>query len=165
MTEILELNEPVIRALVTRLETTLPALVDQLNAETADDYQITAPAKVLPYIPSPGILTEWPTIGVQHMPVKLEDDTGFAATSVSGLAIVTFLVEADLDALAWKLIRYSRVVATAALEGRHLDEGAWGTRLLATQPGPTLGDSEDPEKVKTYMSWIGVVIEAKADEG
>jgi hypothetical protein len=163
--EILALNEPVIRALVARLEDRLPAMIDQINAEASDDYEIAPPAKVLPYIPSPGVLTEWPTVGIQHLPVRLEDDTGFSATSVSQLAIVTFLVDADLDALAWKLVRYERAVASAALENRHLDDGAWGTRLLSTQPGPTLGDSEDPERVKTYMSWTGVLIEAKADEG
>lgn len=160
----LQLNEPVIRALVDRLTADLPATVAEINAGVTDGYLIDPPAQVLPMVPSIGLLTDWPTVAIQDLPTHLQDDIGSSATTVAELAIVCFLVDSDLQALGWKLRRYARALATVALAGRNLGDGAWGVTFRGTQPGPTLGDAEDPANVKTYTSWTSVVIRAKRDE-
>lgn len=163
--DVLDLNEQVVKAVLARLENRLGDYIDEVNAGVSDGYEIEPPAVIFPSIPNIGLLTQWPSIGIQDVSANLEDDIGWAATGVCDLAVLAFLVDPDTIALGWKLRRYSRALASCLLEGRQLTEGGvWGVTFQGVRPGPTLGDAEDPEGVRTYTSWIGVLIRTRSDE-
>lgn len=157
---VLALNEPLVAALVDRLVAELPDAVDELNAAVTDGWTIDHPAEVLPYVPSPALLTDFPTLGIQDFPSRFEDDIGSSATAVHRLGVVFFLVDADLGGLALQLRRYARVVATVALRSRQLGP-AWSVTLDQYVPGPTLEDEEDP---RTWLSFAAITIDAKVTE-
>jgi hypothetical protein len=162
------LNETTVRAVKTRLEADLEAEIAQINAAATDDFTIAEPAQVLDYIPYPQILTVFPTIGIGDGVSTFEDDQGNSATGRHELLVVVYLQNADQEALAWQLRRYLQAVTRVVLAGRTLNDtlsgAGWGTGLVRISPGPTLADNEDPEAVKTWMSWGGIVIWAKRDE-
>ncbi len=162
------LNELPVRALKQRLEASLPAEIAAINATVTDGFVIAEPKQVLDYIPYPQVLTDYPTIGIGDGGSTFEDDEGFSATGRHELLIVCYLQHSDQRALAWQLRRYLQAITRVALAGRTLSDtlsgAAWGTGLVRISPGPTLGDSEDPELVRTWMSWAGVLIWAKRDE-
>jgi hypothetical protein len=159
------LNEPAVQAVIARLETNLTDALTVVNSRNDDGYEIEKPVQILPFIPPPDWLNDFPTIGIGDGASGFEDDTGFAATGRHELLIVIYLQHADQDALAWQLRRYTQAVAGVVLAGRNLEaEGAWGTGLVRISPGPTLGDNEEPEAVKTWVSWAAVQIWAKHEE-
>lgn len=155
------LNEPIIVALVARLQADLPAQIAAVNARTTDGIQITMPGEILDFIPPPGVLTSYPTIGIGDAPAKFEDDIGSSATGVFEILIVVYEQAGDQRELAWKLRRASQAVTSVALAGRQLGPG-WGVTLREVSPGPTLGD--DAENPQEWMSWVGVRIVVKTDE-
>lgn len=157
-----DLNEPVVTALRDRLEAELPAAVAEVNAAVTDGITIEPPAQVLDYVPNLEELTVFPTVAIQDLPSRFEDDIGSSATGRHQLQIVTFVAVPELRALAWSLRRHARAVATVALAGRSLPPAGWGTTLERVDPGPTLSQEEGP---RTWMSWVGVVINARTDEG
>lgn len=160
-----QLSEPIVRGLVDRLETDLPATIDELNAE--GDVELDPPAEVYPHIPSVGLLRNWPAIGIQHLPTGLEDDIGSSAVARVELAVVAFEADPDLATLGWKLIRWERAITSVVLAGRELGVGgadAYSVNHLGSRPGPTLGDSDDPAAVRTYSSWIGVLFAFRREE-
>jgi hypothetical protein len=160
-----QLTEPVVRALVDRLETQLPEVIDELNAE--GDVELSVPEEVYPHIPSVGLLRHWPAVGIQQLPTGLEDDIGSSAVARVELAVVAFEADPDLGTLAWKLIRWERALTTVVMAGRQLGVGgvdAYSVSHLGSRPGPTLGDSDDPETVRTYSSWIGVLFRFLREE-
>jgi hypothetical protein len=166
---LLQLNEPILTALIARLGDDLPDAIDEINAETDDGIDLELPPtdRILPFIPSIGILRQWPVIGVQHLPGTFRDDIGSAAEYATQFAVLVFDTDADLVRLGWKLVRWERALASVVLAGRELGTGgeaAYSVQLVNTRPGPTLGDAEDPDKVKTYTSWTGVVIACSRDE-
>lgn len=160
------LNEPILRACVVRLTTELPATIAEINAETADGIDLEMPPadRILPIVPSLGTLRQWPVIGMQHLPGELTDDIGSSAVWVAQICVLAFESDADYLRLGWKLIRWERALESVLLEGRTLGADAFSVQGKGTRPGPTLGDSEDPEKIKTYTSWTGVIIEVRAEE-
>ena len=168
----MRLNEPVVRALLERLEAELPAVIAEINTDVPDDEEIEAPKALFPIVPPPGLLVDYPAIGIRHLPSRLEDDTGSSATGVHELAIIYFLVNTDPVLLGWQLVHYAQAISTVALRGRFLGDasgsaaggGAWGVTYRNWLPGPTLGDSDEPENVKTYLSYGAVVIVAKREE-
>ena len=178
----MQLNEPVVRALVARMDSSvavadakLSAYITAINAEAqtvSDGYAIQNPAKVYPFIPPLGLLTEFPTIGIQSLPGRLEDDTAHAAVHVARELVVVYLTNADHVALSWQIRRYVRALGSCArysgaLEGGGGadDGGAWVVNTVSYDYGPTLGDTDDPKRVpKEYLTWAGVLVEAKRDE-
>jgi len=161
---LLTLNEPVVHALVARLGDRLPAIVTELNAATSDGFTIEEPVAVLDYVPPLAELDGigYPTVAISDLPSRFEDDIGSSATGRHRLQVVCFVANTDPRALAWQLRRYSRAVATAALEGRSLPPDVWGSLLVRVNPGPTLEDEEDP---RTYLSWTAVELDFRTDEG
>jgi hypothetical protein len=160
----MELNEPVIRALHQRLVDELPTAAAAVN-ERVDD-GILLPdldtTQVLTHIPPPSERLQPPTIGIGDGPSELEDDEGFAATGRHELLIVVYEQSSDQDALAWLLRRWTSAIATVALRGRNLGDGAWGTGLIKSVPGPTLVDN--PDNPQEWLSWSGIRLWAKRDE-
>lgn len=162
-----KLYEPIKHAIIDRLENDLPAVIDEINAEADDGYELRVPEAIFPHVPSVGLLRTWPTLGIQKLPGALEDDIGSSAVARCELAVLAFDQSADLLELGWRLERWERALATVLLAGRELGQGgdaAYSVSLVATRPGPTLGDAEDPAQVKTYTSWCAVVIRCLRDE-
>jgi hypothetical protein len=156
------LNEPVIDALVARLNTDLAAQITAVNGEHSDSFTVETPAQVLDFVPPRSHLSKFPTIGVADGPSRFEDDIGGSATGRHEIMVLVFLQDEDQRGLARKLRRYSQAIVRTVLAGRNLGSGAWGTGLVSVVPGPTLGDH--PENPRTFMSWTAVTIWAKKEE-
>jgi len=162
-----QLSEPIVRAVLARLEDDLPAVITEINAESTDGYDLREPEAIYPHIPSVGLLRLWPSLGVQELPLTLRDDIGTSALASVELAVVAFDQSPDLAELGWRLRRWERALATVLLAGRELGTAGSAAHLVTlstTRPGPTLGDHEDPEKVKTFSSWTAVVIHCEREE-
>lgn len=155
------LHEPIIDALVTRLQADLPAAIATLNGTVTDGWPLEEPAQILDYVPTDGRLGAFPTIAIQDVGVTLENDVGSSAESRTELGIVYFLRQQDPQGMARQLRRYGRVIASVALAGRSLPPQGWGTGYVRWVPGPTLEVQEDP---RTWMTWAAVIIWAKGDE-
>lgn len=160
--------EPLVDALVTRLQTNLAATVTEINAATTDGYTITAadPAWILPYPPQPEMLTQVgapgvPVIGVQAMPATYTDDIGTSLTGHYTLGILCFLADADQKGLVRRLGRQLQAITTVALSGRNLGAAAYGTTLRRVVPGPSIDVQENP---RTWISWGCVEINALTAE-
>lgn len=158
------LNEPVVKAVHERLSGGLPAAIAAINAVVTDGITIENPVEVLDYIPPPGLLTAFPTIGIGDAPSTFEDDQGFSATGRHQLLVVAYVQNDVQGALAWQLRRYAQAIVRVVLDGRNLGDAAWGTGLVGVYPGQAFADNEDPDHVKTWMSWVGVRMWAKRDE-
>lgn len=170
------LTEPVVKAILARLED--PA---QLNTEIAsiaagvtatDEAQSlipVQPANVWDFVPPLTFLTDFPTMGIQDMGTRLEDDTGHSATGRHVFGVVIFCSHPDQHILAWMLRRYAQAVTRVLLAGRGFAEAAdaagraaaWATGLDSIAWGPTLGSTTTP---KTWMSWCVVAIWTRREE-
>jgi hypothetical protein len=158
----IQLVEPVVAALRARLEQDLPAEIDAQNAEIQDGYELDYPGEgcVLDFVPPPTQLWSFPTVGIQLGPSRFEDDNAFTATGVYNLTVVCFVQASEQQALARLIMRYARCITRVALRDRTLPP-AWGTTLVQVDWGPTMTDTENP---RSYLSWFGVTIQAKAEE-
>lgn len=161
----LKLNSPVIVALRQRLVDDLPTVIAEINADVTDGFEIPSiePASILSYIPPPSDRLQPPTIGIGDGKSLFEDDIGSSATGRHELLVVVYEQASDQERLAETLRRWTQAIATVALEGRRLGDGAWGTGLIGTAPGPTLTDN--PEDPREWFSWSGLRLWAKRDEG
>lgn len=166
----MRLSSGVVRACIERLDQDLPAVIAEINADVPDGEEIEAPKAIFPIVPSPGLLVDYPAVGFRWMPSRLEDDTGGSATGVHELACVYFLVNPDLELLGWQLAHYASALTTVLLRDRRIGsgaangDGAWGVTFVNWLPGPTLGDADDPEQVKTYLSYGAIVLRFKREE-
>lgn len=156
------LNEPLITGLVARLQSDLPGEVAAINAQGRDDVVLRGPLpeNIRDFVPSPELITDTPTLGIQELPSTAVDDIGSSFTGVHQLAVVVFYTETELRRLAWSLRRYMQAITTVALEGRQIGD-AWAVVFKGTVPGRTLERAENPG---TYMSWSAVRLEARREE-
>lgn len=162
--------EAIANALVARLISDLPGQIDTINSQVTDGYTIDymGDDRVLDFIPGPGELSAGvPVIGIEDGIGRIEDDIGFAATGVYGFSVYTFDQDPEKVALARKLRRWQRALASALMRDRRLSDGSgavgWGITLARWLPGDTLG-VEDPDRGKTWLSWAGVEVVCKSDE-
>jgi hypothetical protein len=158
------LNQPIIVEVQQRLNSDLATNIAAVNAEQTDGFDVEVPGteEIFDYIPPPGLLTAFPSVGIGDGPSRFEDDIGSSATGRHELLIVAYEQDADQRALAWKLRRHCQAIVRTILDGRNLDSAAWGTGLVAIRPGPTIED--DPDNPKVWTSWSGVHIWAKKEE-
>lgn len=162
-----KLNEPIIKALQARLTADLPAeLAARAAGLPAEEAALLGPpAVVYDFVPTPGLLTQWPTVGLVDETSDLEDDTGSSVTGKHNVGIIVFLQSPDQRLLAWGLRRYAQACLAVALRERKLGngsaDGAWGTGGGKVRWGPTLGDENDP---KSIMSWVVVSFWARREE-
>jgi hypothetical protein len=85
-------------------------------------------------------------------------------------SVLWFLQDANQDALTKKADRMLRAVASCVLEGRSWGDGdglPWPGSITVRDiiPGDALGDrpsANDPPKA--YLTWGGIVVQAKFDE-
>lgn len=170
------LTEPAVKAILARLEDPL-----QLNAEIASiaagvgptdeaaSLVPVAPEQIFDFVPPPSFLTAFPSIGIQDMGTRLEDDTGHSATGRHVFGVVIFCSDPDQHLLAWQLRRYAQAVTRVLLAQRSIPEAAdaagrsaaWGTGLEQIAWGPTLGSTAAPQ---TWMSWCVVSIWTRREE-
>lgn len=160
MATLFPLSEPVVMAVVDRLELELEAVVDEINATATDGIVIPQVEEVLDYIPSVRELTRFPTVAVQEIATDFEDDVGWGATGVHRLVVVCFYQHADQRTLARSLRRYAKAIANVVLRTRQIGP-AWGVVLDGTVPGPTLGSREEP---RSWMSYVGVAVTLKDEQ-
>jgi hypothetical protein len=161
--------EPVIAALKARLDEDLPTAVDTVNATVTDGTLIEQPQQILDYIPHPGILTAYPTIGISEGIGRWADDIGVEVTGLHELSIVAFLQADDQQTLVRQLRRTRAAILACVMDGRVLEDAtdptrnrAWGVLLRQIIPGPSL-EVTTPEQVVWWMSWVRIVIEARSD--
>lgn len=125
------------------------------------------PEQIWDFVPPPSFLTAFPTLGIQDMGSRLEDDTGHSATGRHSFGVVIFCADPDQHILAWQLRRYAQAVTRVLLRGRSFDEtspplqAGWGAGFESIAWGPTLGSSATP---KTWMSWCVVGIWTRREE-
>lgn len=159
MTALIQLEERVYDAIVTRLKAGLGAAIDQINAADTKGFTIERNVLVLDYVPTPRELNVFPTVALQDGPTDMEDDTGEGGTAVCSFNLVCFYLHADQRQLAVGLRRYRQAAASVALEGRAFGP-IWSIQFMGTIPGPTLGRGEDPRE---WMSYCGIALECKAE--
>jgi hypothetical protein len=157
-----KLSEPLVTALVTRLQTDLPAKVAEINAAATDGIVLPLPAasRIYDFPPQGELLTDFPVIGIQDFPSTFDDDIGSSVTGNHALGVIVWVSSADQRTLAMMLRRYCQAVTTVALEGRFIGD-AWGTLLRRVYPGPTIDAEEDP---RTWVSFAVVEISARRSE-
>jgi hypothetical protein len=162
--ELLDLNEPAVHAVVGRLRERLGDVIAELNTGVEDGITIEPPTdeQILDFVPQLELLVDFPTIGIQDLPSKFEDDIGSSATGRHLLGVVIFHANPDQRELAWQLRRYARAVASCVLAGRVIEPDVWGVLLDKVEPGPTLSHEENP---RTYMSWTAVTFDLRTEEG
>lgn len=160
----LRLIEPAVDALLSRLQSDLPAAVTTVNGEHSDGYTIEAPAQVYDFVPPESMLTDFPTVGITHVDGRFEDDIGSSATGVYRLAVYTFVQDSDQEALAKKIRRTTLAVARVVLASRNFGTGSgvpWGVTVDRIDYGPALADTDKPE---SYMSFSVLTVQVKLDE-
>lgn len=159
MTAIIQLNERVYDAVIARLVAGLPAVITAINAADTKGIQLKQVADVLDYVPTPKILTDFPTVALQDGPTEMEDDTGEGGTAVCRFNLVVFHMHADQRQLAIGLRRYLQAVTSVAIEGRAVGP-IWGMTFDGLIPGPTLGRGEEPRE---WMSYAGIALRCMAE--
>src|SRR5436305_12210095 len=122
------LTAPALLALLARLKDP-----SQLNAQVADIASHVGPTdeaaslvaidplNIHDFVPPPSFLTAFPTLGIQDMGSRLEDDTGSSATGKHSFGIVIFCSDPDQRLLAWMLRRYAQAVVRTVIAGRVLE--------------------------------------------
>lgn len=168
------LTEPGVKAILARLEDPLQLNVEIANiaagVSAADEKASLVPvpaANIWDFVPPPAYLTDFPTIGIQDMGSRIEDDTGSTATGRHSFGVVLFCSDPDQHILAWQLRRYSQAIVRVLLRGRAFDEttppmqAGWGTGFESIAWGPTLGSTATPQ---TWMSWCVIGIWARREE-
>lgn len=161
MTPLVNLNESYVNAIVAQLDANLSTVIDELNATAPDDtYTILHARQVLDYVPSPELLTAFPTIGVEDLPATFTDDLGSSMTTIPQQAVMVFIADPELAGLARKLRRYQQAILSTLLADRTLGDKVWGLEPVRVVPGPALGTEDKPQ---TYMSWSAVVLRANVE--
>lgn len=172
MTTLLNGYEPAVLALHDRLTGSLNTYVDAVNDQSADTTLVdhVDVANILTYIPPLDLVRVFPTVGIGRLPGRLEDDLSHSATGVYRFSVLWFLQDANQDVLVKKADRMLRAVVSCVLEGRAWGEGPgtpWPGSVTVRDiiPGDALGDRpsrNDPPK--SYLTWGGIVVQAKFDE-
>jgi hypothetical protein len=158
----IKLNEPLITALQSKLQTGLNAVIDNINATQTDPaYPIEYPQQVLDYIPPVSQMTSFPIVGISDGEMDFQDDVGWGATGVFELTVVVFLQHPDQRALVWQLRRYAQAIVRTAMEGRRLGSEGWSMTMKRVRPGPTLGRDESPRQ---WISTVALIIEVKSEQ-
>lgn len=176
----LQLAEPLVSAMVTLLEASLPGVIDSLNATVTDGFTVDKPAQYLPYMPFAGSLQGGlPIVAVQQLGGQFEDDLQYNTDAEHQYAVIPIIQNADHQTLAWQLNRTLEAIAYTIQQDRLVgvpqgsasvmktEGGAWSVNFVRYEPGPLLGDI-DPENPgsppATYLSWVGLVLSSKRRE-
>lgn len=158
----IRLQEPVVTAVIARLQTQLPAIIADINSSITDGYLLpTDTSRILDYIPPVADMYTMPVIGISDGEMHFEDDTGWGATGVFDLSIVVFIQNADQRALAWQLRRYAQALVQALRTPTNAIGEGWGVVIKGIRPGPTLGRDENPRQ---WMSTVAVTITVKSEQ-
>lgn len=157
------LTDTVIKEIVRRLTTDLPACITAINATVTDGFTIdpVADGMLFDYPPPMRLLTSFPAVALIDGPTTFEDDTSWSATGVHTFTVVAFVQALEQRPLSWKLRRYAEAVSNCVLAGRTLPPDGWGVTLTRIDPGPTLSNKSDPQ---TRMSWITMTFRVKTDQ-
>lgn len=162
--------EPAVAALRTRIATDLGGHVTTINAAVTDGYTITTPdaQNILDYMPSVGELVAFPTVGIEHGPGRFQDDTGYSATGVYDLIVVTFVQHAEPQGLARLVRRHQLAMLRTVMADRNLGSGTgipWGVTLRNMDFGPALTRRDRGDgPPDTYMTWSAIAVQVKLDE-
>lgn len=174
----LELNEPIVRALHERLLADLNDAIAQINAQVTDEILIDphAPEQILDFVPAIESLgVGFPVVGIQDLPGRFENDIGSSLDGRFELGIVVFECDPEVRRLGWKLRRKLRAVASVALDDRRLGD-AHSVVARGTLPGPTFERIPDPTDdgeregiggrngPLTYASWSVFVLSAVRED-
>lgn len=174
----LQLEEPIVLAMVDLLQTSLPAVIDTMNNSITDSYTVDVPVQYLPVMPyEPVFQGGLPLIGVGAAQggTRFVDDLQFDMDAMHQFAVVAVVQNADYVTLAWQLRRLVECVAYTIQADRMLNEtsvmksqgGLWSVNFLRTEPGPILGDIDPMNQgaaPKAWISWTGLVFEGMRKE-
>lgn len=138
--------EPVIAAVVARLNDELAPYIDAVNAEADDGIVCEQPVDVLDFVPPRSIITDTPLLAVMEGTFTLEDDTGWGATGHCPITVVNYVTDYEPRPLAMKLRRMDRAIIQCVLKGRQVGP-AWGVTFVRSDPGPTLSRKESPREM------------------
>lgn len=164
--------EPAVDALRGRLRDHLSEYIAAVNAIVADDTTLDPvdAENILPYVPPLDLVRVFPLVGIGRLPGRLEDDNGHSATGVYRFSVLWFLQDANQDVLVKKADRMLRAVVSCVLEGRTWGTGdgyPWPGSITVRDiiPGEALADRPSAnEAPKAYLTWGGIVVQAKFDE-
>ncbi len=161
--------EPVIAALLARIEDDLPLAVTAVNAAVTDGTLIEYPCQITDHVPPVELLLAFPAVGIGEGPGRWADDIGSEVTGTHELSVFAFVQASDQQTLVRQLRRTRKALLTVITDGRVLEDAsdptrnrAWGVIVKQIIPGPTLGDVESSQ-VRSWMSWVRIVIECRSD--
>lgn len=160
------LNEPLVTAMLARLNANLPTAIAQNNTErTSPAYPLTQPLQILAAPPTAGQLDAGiPIVAVADGDITFTDDVGWSTTEVMDFTILAYDYDLDPTALAWRLRRWAQVICGIAMYGRNVDGGAWGTRLKRIVPGPRLSKLDPQSGHPIVLGFVAVVIAAMDEQ-
>jgi hypothetical protein len=156
--------EGAVNALRNRLEADLPAAITTINAAVTDGYTIDNPVEVLDHVPPLSTRVNFPFVAVEDGYGEFLVDNGFFAEGQYRISVLAFLQESTQQALARKLRRYQLALLRVSMQNRNLGSGTgipFSVQLERTDPGPTLGEREDPTQ---WLSWVAVTLKVKLIE-
>jgi hypothetical protein len=161
------LAEPVVTALVARLNADLPAALEaRADGLPADEAEVlAAPEQVLEYPPPLAYLAGGcPAVAVfEGGEVELLLASGWGE-SKAVVAVCVYLTNPDQRLLALGLRRYMQAVTKVCVRDRALtDEADRAVRITRARvlPGDTLQDEADP---RTVLSWAVLMLQVERDE-
>jgi hypothetical protein len=173
---VLQLEDPLIEAMVTLLKANLNGVIAELTASYTDAYnpEQVNPAQIFPFIPTASELQGGlPLIGVGGAGTEFEDDTQFSMNATHEYVVVAICQNADHRTLTLQLRRMIEAIAYTIQQDRLLGTttgsggimrdqgGALSVNFIRTQPGPVLGDVDPGRPAvtpSTYVSWTGLLL-------
>lgn len=160
------LNEPLVTAMLARLNTNLNAAIAQNNAErTNPAYPLNNPAQILPAPPTAGQLNAgFPIIAVADGDITFVDDVGWGTTEHMDITLLAYDYDLDPVALAWRLRRWAQVLCGIGMFGRHVDQGAWGTKLRRIVPSPRVSKLDPSTGKPIVTAFVAVIITAMDEQ-
>lgn len=179
---ILNLNEPIVTAMVNLLNKNLPGNIALFNQslDPSDPYTLPDIGQVVPYTPVPSTLEVGaPVLGVWELGGDFEEDQQWGLNALHNYAVVVVVQNSDHITLMWQLRRFAQVIAYTIQQDRTAGTpegtgsmlknqgGAWSVNFIRTEPGPLLGDM-DPNTPdappRSYLSWTGLIFSSKRTE-
>jgi hypothetical protein len=173
---LLELNEPVIKTLLTVLESGLTGQVETLNSEATDSFEVDTPAQLLAYMPFAATLAGGlPAVGIQDLNTTFFNDLQHSMEAEHTIAVVTVIQTADHETLAWQLRRYNQAILRTIQADRQLgvlsvmrkEALVEYVKFTGVQWGPLLADRNpdaEGEPPTSFRSWTGITLECRRQE-
>ena len=161
--------EATIDALIAKLNADLPAKLEEINAETADDWQLEPPAGI-----TFGPRSEIPYPWIMVLPESMEKELESAGSLYyeHAITVCVWLADGDEETLLRKLLRYQRAVREVALRFRRpgdspvsTDPGGYALEYVRDVYGPVMSETDEEGNPEgAIISWARTTFSVKQQQ-